>query len=249
MENKDYASVGRYYNKYQPEEHLTIGKLNATLFQFYPEFVRAGVFFRIQSVSDENTTDNQYKKFDCQLVWITPERNEKILAIGELEYGADQMKKELREKMSEWNNKFPKNRWYCISLLERKKYDENFHFFLKVSPTRNSAFIIDTRDNFVTKNMTNNYNMENDSTNEKFNTDKGRYEFNWECVDKNTMLFKKEGDLLKVAENGNICLIEDDYWKKLHRFLAHKFFPKELVEEIIYQNKLKHQQYRELGLE
>jgi hypothetical protein len=227
---KDYREVEKYFEKYSPNEYRTVELLNSKMLKFYPEFVNVGVSFRGQPV------ENRFNTFDCKLVWINPnDSKEIILAIGELEYGATLMR--YNKPWKNWNYEFPVDFWYCVSLLSRKKYDENFQFFLKVSPSYKSAFVIDTRNNFVSKNQDKEYDMLNDSTNEQFDTNKGRIPLSWDTVRKNQVEFEhkknKNGrDVVKIKKDGNICMMEYEYWDEILAFFAYKFFPEELKTEL-----------------
>ncbi|MFA5366526.1 MAG: hypothetical protein WC333_01190 [Dehalococcoidia bacterium] len=224
-EEKDYEAVNEYFEKYSPKEYETVRVLNLMMKRYYPNFVSAGVSFRGQP------PENRFDRFDCKLIWINEKNEEILLALGELEYGADQMR--FDEDWKNWNNAFPVNHWYCVSLLSRKKYDENFVFFLKVSPSFKSAFVVDTRNDFVSKNMDKEYEMPRDSTNDRFPTNKMRKHFNWETVRKNQMIFKrvtnKNGNIdITIEKDGNFCLMEYEYWYEIIAFFAYKYFPDEL---------------------
>jgi hypothetical protein len=187
------------------------------------------VFFR------SNKKEDCFKTNDCQLIWIKPNGEEMIIGKGELEYGADQNRYEEEEK--NWDDTFPVEHWYCLSLLSRKNYDENFQFFLKVSPTYKSAFVVDTRDDFVSKNKDGEYPMKRDSTNEKFATNKMRTAFYWDTVYENLMKFyyktnTKNKKIVKVAKNGNFCLMVHNNWNEIIAFFAHRYFPEELKQLI-----------------
>jgi hypothetical protein len=224
-EPKDYNAVNEYFKKYSPKEYQTVRVLNLMTKKHYPNFVSAGISFRGQP------PENRFDRFDCKLIWTNEKNEEILLALGELEYGADQMRH--NEAWRNWDNAFPIDHWHCVSLLSRKKYDENFVFFLKVSPSFKSAFVVDTRDDFVSKNMDSEYEMPRDSTNDRFRTNKWRKAFNWDTVRKNQMVFKyvknKDGkDVTKVEKDGNFCLMEYEYWNEVIAFFAYKYFPNEL---------------------
>ena len=236
MEKKNYAEVNKHHEKYQPEEHLIVSYLNRAMLTHYPAFVRAGVVFRVQS------KENQFAKFDCQLIWINAERGVTILATGELEFGADQMR--FDDDTRNWEYEFPKWAWGCLSLLMRKKYGENFQFFLKVSPSYSSAFVVDTRNDFVGTTRDAEEEMERDSTNDQFDTNKWRYAFNWDTVDKHKFTCKDN----KIVDRGNICLMEWDRWKDIIVFFSSKFFPEELKKEIRKQTDVIKEQLRQLEI-
>lgn len=225
IQGKNYVEVGKYAKKYIPTEHKVVNILNSEIFKYYPIFSKLNVFFRSHKKED------QYKTFDCELIWIKPNGEETIIAKGELEYGADQNRHDDDER--NWDNAFPREHWYCLSLLSRKKYDKNFEFFLKVSPTYKSAFVVDTRDDFVLKNKDAEYPMKRDSTNERFTTNNMRTAFNWDTVDNNKMLFEYKINtinkkIIKVKKNANFCLMEYEYWNEIIAFFAHRYFPEEL---------------------
>lgn len=223
-ESKDFDGVKKNYNKFQPEEHLTVNYLNKTM----PDaVVRSGVRFRIQSGG------NQFKRNDCVLEWVNQERKPILLARGELEYAADQNKSD--SYWQNWDYEIPRLQMRLgLSLLMRKNYDDNFGFFLRMSPTRHSAYIVDTRNNFVSKTKDAETELVNDSINKQFENTKSIYAFDWTTVDKNSFLFENK----KLIQNGNFCLIEDDQWKLAHTFFYERYFPLELKNEIKFQQKI-----------
>jgi len=230
---KDYKAVGEHFKKYCEAEYHTIDLLNEKMLKCYPEFVDTGVSFFGKKIED------QYNRFDCRLIFTKPNGKKVIIVRGELEYGADQMRHD--EAWRNWDYEFPVNYWYCVSLLSRKKYDENFQFFLRVSPSFKSAYVIDTRNNFVSKNQDKEYDMLHDSTNEQFDTNKGRIPLSWETVRKNQMEFdhnRSTGkDVVKIKNDGNICMMENEYWNEIIAFFAYKFFPEKLKALIKKQKR------------
>jgi hypothetical protein len=235
MEEKDYRAIDEHYGKYNPEEHLAVFKLNTTMCQYYPAFVRAGVSYRVQAEV------GQYGKFDIELVWLPQDRDKITLAKGEFEYGADQMR--FDDESRNWDYAFPRSSWNCVSLLTRKEYGKNFQFFIKVSPEYHSAFVIDTRNDFVEKYNNGKREMPRDSTNDKFPTNKWRYVLNWGTVDNNLFIFKDK----TIIKNGNVLLMEDDQWNKIHEFFCVRYFPKELNQEIKKQKEvIEEQEYQRL---
>jgi len=138
--------------------------------------------------------------------------------------------------------------WEYLSLLKRKNYDENFECFFKVSSTYHSAFAIDTRESFVSKNKDFDGEMKKDSTNDKFNTNRGRIGFLWETVDKNSFSCIREKNMgnLKIIKNGNICVMEDNLWKEIIAFFANKYFTDELKKEIRIQHDLIHKKNEQI---
>jgi hypothetical protein len=231
-EKKNYKEVEREFQENAPNEYRTVKIVNKMMLKYYPEFINLGVIFRGQPY------ENRFDKFDCKLVWIK-DGKEIILALGELEYGKDQNRYD--EPWKNWNRAFPVDFWYCVSLLSRKKYDNNFQFFLKVSPTFKSAFVFDTRNNFVSENKDDEYEMPNDSINEQYDTNKWRIAFNWDTVRKHQIEFEHKRDsgkdVVKIKKDGNICLMEYEYWNEIIAFFAYKFFPEELKAELKKQKR------------
>jgi len=232
--DKDYKAVNKHYEKCQAEEFVICHVLNTHMFNLHSHWIRAGLSFRV------NGNKNQYGKYDIILTYTSLERNETIIARGEFEFGLDQNRHDNLNK--NWDYEFPETHWDCLSLMTRKIYDVNFEFFLKVSPTYNSAFIIDTRNNFVGKTSDVKEDLENDSTNEKFETDTCRYKLLWKTVNNN--LFKYESQ--NLINDGNICLIENNVWNNLFAFIYIKYFNEEIKKAIkrekILLDKLRNEQ-------
>ena len=240
-EKKNYDEVDKYYEKYHPEEQVTVDHLNSKMDKYYPEFGLAGVKFILHPEEDK------FKKYDCELIWTNQVTMAiVVLAKIELEFGADQARH--KEPIKNWDYNIPRVHWEYLSLLKRKNYDENFECFFKVSSTYHSAFAIDTRESFVSKNKDFDGEMKKDSTNDKFNTNRGRIGFLWETVDKNSFSCIREKNMgnLKIIKNGNICVMEDNLWKEIIAFFANKYFTDELKKEIRIQHDLIHKKNEQI---
>lgn len=203
-ENKNYSAVNQLYSEKQETEFLICHYLNQNM----PlKMKKDGFFFEVNS-------GNQYDTHDLNLIKISPDRikSEPIITI-EYEYGANQ---------NEWDLTIPRHKWQALNLMVRKKYGQNFSLFIKSSPTFNSLFAIDCRDNFVQKLV--GKNIEVIDHNLDFETDDEAFRIYWDDVDKNTYV---DDDKSRELKNNNICLIEDDpRWKLFYRFIWRRFLNK-----------------------
>lgn len=203
-DNKDYKAVGELYDQKQETEFLMCHYLNQNL----PlSLKRSGYFFEVN-------VGNQYNKHDLFLIKILPNREVKFITKIEYEYGANQ---------EEWDLELPRLKWQALNLMTRKKYGENFSLFIKSSPTFNSIFAIDCRNNFV-QNLVG-ANPEIIKHNLGFNTDDEAFRIYWDDVDKNLYIDDKEK---RILNNNNICISENDpKWKIFYSFLWRRFLNEE----------------------
>ena len=180
-EDKDHKAVAEYYDEKQETEFEMCHKLNEKM----PRFLRIlGYFFEINC-------GNQYDTHDFNLIQIPPNRiKSNPLVTIEFEHGATQF---------EWDNKLPKDRWQALNLLTRKKYSENFGLFIKSSPTFNSIFAIDCRNNFV-QNLVGK-KPETLAHSLPFKTNDQFYRIYWKDVDKHLFVDDKEN---RILNNNNI---------------------------------------------
>jgi hypothetical protein len=207
MENnepkKEYDKMTENYQNVQHTEFLMVHTLNLTMPYAW---ICAGLVFEIRP-------SHQYGKYDARLCWIEENREKKVIAKIELEFGKNQ---------EDWDSDIPRDKWRRgISLLKRKDYDAS-QLFIKMSPTYNSIILVDTRDNFVQNNTISDKTPHNMG----FITHEDCYVFPWETVDKN--LFIIAGG--SIYQDGNIFLVQKgistlvEERKKMYEFIDHKFF-------------------------
>ena len=203
VENKDFNNIDKYYNEIQETEFIICKLLNSKSIgnNIFNEY-----FFEIN-------TGDQYAHHDLELIKITPDRQRIVKARIEFEYA---------EKQKYWDYSLPRTYWHGINLLTRKKYGENFDIFLKVSPTYNSVFAIDCRNDFIKKNFINSIATNNSNMDMKTNEEK--YEILWDDIDKYLFKTRIINGKTKIVQNGNICLVENDNnWLLLYRFIYYRF--------------------------
>ena len=164
-------------------------------------FVKCSIFFEIKC-------ENQYNKNDIILIQISGDRKKKLICKIEYEYATTQ---------KEWDYELPRTYWKALNLIARKDYGNNFSLFIKSSPTFNSLFAIDCRDNFIQKNFN---HIEKLNHSLSFETDDDFYRIYWNDVEKNKYCDDKENKTLK---NGEICIVEFNDWQPFYSFIWRKF--------------------------
>jgi len=211
IEGKDYERVNELYQTVQYTEFLTVYNLN----RYLPyAWICAGLVFEIRP-------SKQYGKFDAMLCWIKPNRDKRIIVKIELEFGKNQVN---------WDTDIPRTDWWRgISLMKRKHYDV-CDLFIKISPTYNSAILVDTRNDFIQKNSVSGITQHNLG----FVTNDQCYELTWDTVEKNKFIVVEDniyqyGNIF-LLEKGNSTLIEER--KKMYQFIYNKFLSDYLREMI-----------------
>lgn len=195
---KIYNAVDEYYKINHQNEFIMCHYLNKNMPLF---FVKCGIFFEIQC-------ENQYNKNDIILIQISGDRKKKLICKIEYEYATTQ---------KEWDYELPRTYWKALNLIARKDYGNNFSLFIKSSPTFNSLFAIDCRDNFIQKNFN---HIEKLNHSLSFETDDDFYRIYWNDVEKYKYCDDKENKTLK---NGEICIVEFNDWQPFYSFIWRRF--------------------------
>jgi hypothetical protein len=202
IEGKEFDKVNEEYDNNHVQEFIICDLLN----KLKPnKFTLHGYFF-------EMNTGDQHEKWDLNFIHIAKDRTKTRLAKIEYEFGDKQE--------DVWGSTFNRNIWVRgLSLLCRKKYDENFDLFLKVSPEYSSYFAVDTRNNYVTNYFEHTKDKVNHSL--PYVTDNLCYSIGWEYVDKHNFMINHETK--KVIRNSNICVKENGDYMSFFMFLFVKY--------------------------
>lgn len=198
--NKDYKAVNDYYSKKQETEFIMCHLLNQNM----PYKLKLiGYFFEV-------CVGNQYDTHDFILVRILPNRDK--IQIMRIEY-------EIGDKQVEWNLELPRHKWQALNLVTRKIYGKNFELFIKSSPTYNSLFAIDCRNNFVQNLVGANPEILDHSL--EFETNKEFFRIYWDDVEKNLYV---DNPKEKILKNNSICISENDpKWTEFYSFLWRRY--------------------------
>ena len=198
--NKDYKAVGEYYTKKHETEFIMCHFLNQNLPQ---KLKLTGYFFEVDA-------GNQYDTHDLILVRIFPNREKRIILRIEYEIG---------DKQAYWDLELPRHKWQALNLVTRKKYGKNFELFIKSSPTYNSLFAIDCRDNFVQNLVGADPEILDHSL--EFETNDEFFRIYWGDVEANQYVDQPDDKILK---NNSICISENDpKWRIFYSFLWRRF--------------------------